>query len=138
MVVNGSGFRSGDEFGIGGVGTAIAQIGLDRVMHQIGFLRHHPNRFPQRFQRDMLDVVAVNRDLPAVGVVEARKEVSQSRLARARRSYQGDELSRRGFKSDVVQRRRDLLRPITEEDVLKSDRAANLGGRKRNSIRGVP
>ena len=67
---------------VGGVGATVAQVFTDGVVDEVRLLRHDADDLAERFQFDVLDVRAVDRDRARVGVVEARNQVGKRRFSR--------------------------------------------------------
>jgi hypothetical protein len=123
VVVDGGGAGGGDQFVIGRVGAAIAQIGPDGVVDQIGFLGHDADQTPQRFERDLPHIMAVYRDAAGVRIVQTGDQIGQRRLARAGCANKRDQFAGPSRKRDVVQRRRVLTLVVAERNLLKGDLA---------------
>ena len=73
--------------------------------------------------RNRRDVLAVERDRPAVQLVEPHDQVDQGRLAGARRADDGDRLAGLGHQGEVLDKRAVLV--IREGHVLELDSAAH-------------
>ena len=78
---------------------AIGDIGGDRVGEQRGVLRHERKAGAKRVERDLVDAKSVDLDLAAIGVIEAKKQREDRRLARARRPHKRNALARRDTES---------------------------------------
>jgi hypothetical protein len=65
----------------------VQQVGPDRVVEEVRVLRHDADHRPQRFQRQVADVVPADPHRPARRVVQPRHEVRDCRLARPRRPH---------------------------------------------------
>ena len=64
-------------------GAPYAMLLRDRVVEQHGLLRHDADLPPQRRQRHVADVDAVDQDAAGADVVEPRQQVDERRLAGA-------------------------------------------------------
>ena len=84
-------------------------------------------------QRQRLDVLAVDADLPAAGVVEARYQVDQRGLAAARGSDQCDGLAGTDREVDVCQRIA-LGACVAQTDAGEFDFAARAAQRDRTGV----
>ena len=91
-------------------------------------LEHHGDLPAQRAEAIVPHVDAVDEDAPAVGVVEARQEAQEGRLARPRRAHDRDLPSRPDGEAHPVEHA--ASRNIAEGDVLPLDLAPRARGRK--------
>ena len=103
-VVDVGGAAGGLQFGLRRIGPGIEQVGADGVVEEVGLLGHHADIGRQGGQRDVAQIVAVQRD-PALGrIVQARQQIGDGRLARAAGADQRHQLARLDLKADVAQR----------------------------------
>ena len=102
----------------------------DRPREQERLLRHDPELRAQRARLDVAQVVAVDQDPPLGRVVEARGELRERRLARARRADQRDRLAGRDVQVDVRQGGLGARR-VGERDVVERELAAQPRQRER-------
>ena len=84
----------GFDLGLGRVQAGVEQVGADGVVEQVRFLRHHADLRGQRVERHVAQVVPVDQDAPAGGVVQARDQIGQGGLARAAGPDQRHQLAR--------------------------------------------
>lgn len=97
-------------------------------------LRHDSDRLSQRLELDVLDVLPINRDAAAAGVVEAEEEAEHGRLSAPTRADDGDLFARGDREGDVLE---DWsIRVVAERNVFKSDLAA-VRQRQRLRVRVV-
>src|SRR5664280_3436145 len=75
------GFQRLPQFGVGGVGPAVAQVGGDRAGEQVRDLRHQPDRDRARRRVQLPDVAAVDEHAAAGGVEQPGDKVQQGGLA---------------------------------------------------------
>ena len=80
---------------VGGVGSSVGDVGPHRVGEEEALLEHDADLAAQRVQRDVAHVVPVDEDGAAVGVVEARDQHGDGRLAAPARTDDGHPLARR-------------------------------------------
>jgi len=79
----------------------VQQVGPDRVVEQVGVLRHDSDHRPQRLQRQVADVVPADPHHPAHRVIQPRDQVGDRRLPRPRRSDQRGQPSSRHLEGHV-------------------------------------
>ena len=72
-----------DHLLVGGVFAGVAQIGRDRVVEEVRLLRHDADVGPQRRERHVAHVDAVDAHAARLRVVEARHQLRDRGLARA-------------------------------------------------------
>ena len=92
-VVRVGGARGGLDLRVGGPGAPVADVVGDAAAEEDGLLRDHADAAPQAVGRDLPQVVAVDEDAAAVGIVEAREERREGGLARARGADQRHHLA---------------------------------------------
>ena len=88
------GLRRAPDLVVGRVGTAVGDVGADGVGEQERVLEHDADLAPQRVERHVAHVDAVDADRPRLHVVEAGEQQADRRLARAGRADEGDRLAR--------------------------------------------
>ena len=71
---------------VGGVGTAVSQVGGHGAGEQVGLLRHQPDARPQGIGVELPHVDAVHQHLAAGRVEQPGDQVHQGGLSRARRA----------------------------------------------------
>src|SRR5579875_2519648 len=103
----------------------VAQICGDRIVEEVGLLRHDPDGAAQRGQGDLADVDAVYRHRARLRIVEAGDERGDRRLPRPRRADEGGHLPRRDAEAHVVQDLAPLA--VGERDVFELDLAPDGG-----------
>ena len=125
------GFCCRDHFFVCGIRSSKSDVVTNRAAEQIGLLQHDPDLFAQRIDRHVAQVGAIDQNLAAGRIVEARQQVNDRRLAAARHPQQSDRLPRLRLDVDMAQDRNAT--GITEGDVLELDVALNR--RQRPGIR---
>ena len=88
------------------VRPAVGDVVANRADEEEDVLLHDADGRAQRRERDVADVVAVDRDAAVGDVVEARDQVHDGRLAAAGRSEQRDDLAGLRVDVDVARARR--------------------------------
>ena len=123
-----------DEFvGIGGLGrghdvvhrlarVAVGDIGAHGVVEEEGELGDDRDLRPQRAQRVVADVDAVDGDAAFTDVVEARNQVGDRALAAAAHADEGHHLAGIDREVDVLEHRLDA---VAEADVLEDETSAH-------------
>src|SRR6266849_3580393 len=103
---------------VAGLWLCIGDVVANGPQEQYRVLRNQPNLPAQRAKRKRAHIFPVDLDDPGGGIIEARDQVDQRRLARAARAYDGDVLARADGQNDVVQ---DGSRSIVaERDIAKA------------------
>lgn len=69
------------QFGIAGVGPAVAQVVRYGAGKKLDILLHHPDMAPERGQCHIADIGTVDADRPGLDIIEARYECAQCALA---------------------------------------------------------
>ncbi|MCY1518954.1 hypothetical protein D9M68_536900 [compost metagenome] len=87
------------------VRAPVADVVADGVVEQHGVLRHDADRRPQAGLRHVADVLAVDQNRAAVGVVEAEQQARDGGFARARRAHDGNGLAGGDREADALQDR---------------------------------
>ena len=77
---------------------------MDGVVEQLRVLRHQSDPPAQRAQVGRAEVHALDQDNAAVGIVKARQQAEQRRLAAAIAADNGDHLPGLHSQADVVER----------------------------------
>jgi len=116
---------------VGGLGLREADVVGNRPREEERILQHDAELTAVRAQLDLAQVVPVDPHRAAVGVVEARDELRQRRLAAAGLADERDAATLGHVQVDVVQ---DVLRAVGEADVIEIDTpvdAAELAGALR-------
>ncbi len=103
--------------------AAPGNVPFEGGREQEGLLRHERDRPVELRERDLADVVAVDRDAAGADVVDADDEVDECRLAGARRADDGQRGAGRYIDCDVVEHR---AVEVAETYVLKTDATADL------------
>ena len=83
----------GDEFVFRRVEATVENVLPQRAVEEEGFLRDNRDLVAQLVQRDVADIVLVDRDLAGGALVEPGQEIDQGRLARAGGADQRDHLA---------------------------------------------
>ena len=112
------------DFGIGRVRPGIANVLRHRAGKEKRRLRNHADLPAQALQVERADVLAIEQDLPALELVEARDQFAECRFARAGMADQGHHLARCDAQREVPQDR--LPFDIGEVDIFELDLAVEL------------
>lgn len=113
--------------------VAVLDVVQERVVEEHGLLRHERELLAQRADRDLAQVLSVERDRAAVGVVGAQDELEHRALARAARADDGRLRARGELEGDTAYAlRRGGV--VAEGDVLEAQRAA-VGEPERRRVR---
>ena len=118
-VVDVGGLGGGHDLLVGRGLAAVGDVLADRAVEQPRVLEDHAERAAQVVAGHLARVDAVDRDPPAVELVEAHQQVHERRLAGARRADDGDGLAGVGDEVEVVDERH--VRQVAERDVLERD-----------------
>ena len=102
-LVDERGFRGGHDLLVGGGGAPVADVLADRAAEEIALLGDHPDGVRDRLSAEVAYVVTVDRHRPVFDVVQARDEVGDRRLARARGADQRGQLPGQDPHRDVTQ-----------------------------------
>src|SRR5690606_36949070 len=102
-----------------GVEPAEGDVLPDGAAEQEDILLDDADLSPQRGERHVTDIDAIDRDAAAGDVVEARQQRRDRGLAGTGRTDEGDRLARPDFEVDVPQHR--AIRGVAEGDVLVAD-----------------
>ena len=122
-----------DDLGLARVRAAVGDVRADRVGEQEALLEGDADAAAQRVQGQLAHVVPVDDDPAAVGIVLARDQCRQRRLAAAARPDEGDALSGRDVQVDAVEHGR--AGGVAEADVVEADVTVQVGQLER--VRGV-
>ena len=90
-------------------GAAVGDVLADAAGEEPGVLQHHAEHAPQRPALQRADIHPVDADRAVPDVVEPQQQIDQRRLARARRTYDGDRLTGLNINRQVVDERGVLL-----------------------------
>ena len=104
-----------------GFGLGELDVVADAAREQERLLGHDAELAPQRVERDVGDVVAVDEHPPVERVVEAREQLGDGRLARAGGTDQRERLALRDREVDVLEHER--VGRVPERHVLERDLA---------------
>ena len=107
----------GEDFLVGGVGFAHADVVADASLHQPGVLQNHAELLTEHGFRHAADVGAVNRQNAGIDVVEAHQKVNHCRFATAGRADQGN--LRAGLHINIQIANQRSFRPVGKCDVLR-------------------
>ena len=94
-----------DNFFIGGVAPAVADVLHERAMKEYGLLRHKADGVAQAVLRYLGDVLLVYSLNSPSDVVETQQKLGDGRLARARRPHERNLLAARNREIKVLQNR---------------------------------
>ena len=111
------------------VGLAVGDVLPDRLVEEDRLLLDVADLVAERLQGVGPQVLAVDPDRALGGIVEARDEVDQRRLALAGRADDRAHLAGRDFEVDVLED--ELVRLITKSDVVEGD----VAGEARRGLR---
>src|SRR5262249_26747347 len=103
--------------GIGDSIGAQATVGSDRAREEVGVLQYDAELPPQIVERHFPNIGASNSDGPALDIVEAQKQIGQSRLARASVADHGNGLAGGDAEADITQY--PIFVPIGEPDMIE-------------------
>src|SRR3954463_13427770 len=88
------------------------------MRHQVRLLVEHADQPPAQARALLLGAarkaLAVDADRAPIGLVEAREQVQQRRLARPRRASDSDELARADLERDALQSERLVVAGVKE------------------------
>ena len=101
--------------GLGGLGVE-ADVVENRVVEQNALLGHDAHLVAHRVQGAAAQVVAIDENLAAAGIVEARQQVGQGAFSAAAAAHQGHGLTFFDGQVDVVQHGRFA---VAEAQVMK-------------------
>ena len=76
---------------------SVGDVLADRAGEEEDILLHDADLAPQRRERHVADIDAVDRDAARIDLVEAGQQRADRRLARAGWTDEGDRLARRGW-----------------------------------------
>src|SRR6476660_34354 len=93
----------GFDFGLGRLGTAVGDVGSNRVIEEMSVLKDHADLASQRMLRHVLDIDPIDQYRSRSDAVESLQQGGQSGLATAARANQGDSLTRACGQADVAQ-----------------------------------
>src|SRR6185295_6196458 len=116
------------DFGARGVGLAVGDVLPDRLVEEDRLLLDVADLVTERLQRVRPQVLSVDPDRAFRGIVEARDEVDQRRLAFAGRADDRAHLAGRDFEVDV--REDELVRLVAESDMVEGD----VAGKARRGL----
>ena len=97
-------FGSGDDFRLGGIKAAIADVFTDGVVKQEGVLTDDANVGAQRILRAGADVFSIQQDRASVRIVKAQQEGEERALARTAAADEGVEFAGIKLQVDVFDR----------------------------------
>ena len=146
-VVRVGGAGGGDEFGLGGVGAAEAQVVLDRAVEQVGVLRDHGDHAADRVGIERAQILAADADGAGLRIVQAQQQAHDGGFAGAAGADDADALAG-GDGERQAAMRRAAAAGIGEADVarrrcwLRRCPSCAAGGMRRDASgtagRGVP
>ena len=117
VVVDLCGDRGIDQRGLLGLRIGVGDVAIDAVVEQEDILLNQANRVAQRIERDVANILAVERDPPARHVVEARDQQRERRFPGAGGTDNAQRLAGSDAERNIVQGRRRLcLRIVGEAD----------------------
>ena len=125
-VVGTGGLGGGDDFLIGGIQTAIADVFHNGALEQPGILQYHAKAFAQGAAVKVLYVVAVQRNGAGVDIVKAHQQLDHGGFACAGGADNGNFLA--GFYIAAEIPDNSLFRRVAKLDMVKGDLAVNAGG----------
>ena len=92
------------DLGVGGAGTAVADVLGDGALEQVALLRHHDDPPAQRGERDLARAGRPTSSIePRTGSIEPGEQLGERRLAAAGLADDGDPGPRRDRQVDVAQ-----------------------------------
>ena len=120
------GLGCGDDFLIGSIQAAIANVFRNGALEQPGILQYHAKAFAQGAAVKVLYVVAVQRNGAGVDIVKAHQQLDHGGFACAGGADNGNFLA--GFYIAAEIPDNSLFRRVAKLDMLKGDLAVNAGG----------
>ena len=108
----------------GGIHAGDADVVVDGLAEQLDVLRHIGNGTAHRIMGVLGQIHAVEVDLALFGVVVLQQQLGNGGFAAAAAAHQGNFLTGRDGKADVIQRRGTVA--VAEGDVLELDVALHL------------
>ena len=102
---------------IGSVGPSIADILHDGAIVQPGILQNHAKHAAQVRPGEILDVMPIHQNGPAVDVIEAHQQLNHGGLAGTGGADDGDLLAGFGIEGKVIDD--DLIGVVTEVNILE-------------------
>ena len=117
-----------------GIGAGERDIGAQRVIEEIGILRHERDAAAQMIEFEFRQIDPVDQDVPLHRIPEAQQQIGERRLAGA--GGADDRHCRAGWniERDSIERRPPRAR-IKKPDMLEPDRRS--AGRRRRAERAV-
>ena len=128
-VVGRGGFCRCDDIILGGIRFSESNIVPDRPKEKSGFLQYDADLGSQGLERQIPQVMTIDRDTAFSWVIKPGKQVDDRCLARSGSSQQGNHLSREGIEAYIFQHRVAGSK-ITETDILEFDMSFHF--RKHN------
>src|SRR5262249_6378788 len=128
-VVNISSDRSVENLFIGCGGTSEGDVVSNRPVEQKGVLQNHADLLAQRFDGKFANVLTINEDTSALGIVEPGNKAYQCGFPHACMPHNRDFLAR--LNGQVKMRQHILSRFVTESDITKLDMSEEGRGRPR-------
>ena len=125
-MVGTGGLGGGDDFLIGGIQAAIADVFHNGALEQPGILQYHAKAFAQGAAVKVLYVVAVQRNGTGVDIVKAHQQLDHGGFACAGGADNGNFLA--GFYIAAEIPDNSLFRRVAKLDMVKGDLAVNAGG----------
>jgi hypothetical protein len=109
------------DVGAGGARSAVRDVVRDRFVEQHRVLRHDADRLADAAPGDVAQVLAVDPNLAAGRLVQAKQQLRERRLARAAAAHDGDRRAGRSAERHAVEH--EPRRVIAEIDVVELDLA---------------
>ncbi len=100
-----------------GVGPAIEDVVVNRIVEEHRILRHDTYRSAQAFLSDIADILSVDTHATRRDIVEAKEDAAQRRFAGATGTDNRHSLARRYSEGDTLQDRAPCV--VVEIDIFK-------------------
>src|SRR5262249_6565133 len=107
---------------VAGLEPSVTDIFPQSPVEQVGILRDQAELRMQRVLSHGTDVMSVDEDLAALGIIQPQYQAHESGFARSREAHQANTLSRGNRDIQVLEYR--LLGRIAESDIAKLDAPA--------------
>ena len=111
------GFCRCDHFFVGRIQSSVTDIFHDRTVKQPGILQYHTETFSQISPVKVPDIVSVDQDSSAVGIIETHQQFHQCGFSGTGRTDDRDLLSRLHLLGEIFYN--DLIRAVAEAYVFK-------------------
>ena len=83
--------------------TSVKNVIINRTVEQHCFLRYNTNLLTQGIQRNLTDILAINRNAAVSRIIETRQQAGNSRLACTGRTNKGNHFARLNLEGNMAQ-----------------------------------